>query len=63
MRRHNTKVVATSIQALAIGSTFLPDEKGCVGEMLKNFIAEFFFSLYKQKQNASFLLLTSMSNI
>ncbi len=37
--------------------------KKLCGEMLKNFIAEFFFSLYKQKQNASFLLLTSMSNI
>jgi hypothetical protein len=63
MRRLNTKVVATSIQALAIGSTFQLDEKSCVGEILKNFITEFFFSLYKQKQNTSFLLLTSMGII
>lgn len=28
--------------------------KKLCGEILKNFIAEFFFSLYKQKQNTSF---------
>jgi hypothetical protein len=56
MRRRNTKVVATSIQALAIGSTFLLNEKSCVGEIFKNFIAEFFFLLVqnKNKTQASF---------
>jgi hypothetical protein len=50
MRRRNTKVVATSIQALAIGSTFLLDEKSCGGIFCLNFITEFFFLLCTNKK-------------